>query len=326
MAATMAERMLDASLSQVKIFTLADFAYTRQSDQEAFNKTVLGTCKEAITEYRVIDLQPQWKALNTAVHQDTDTMPVSITADPFAARQVAADRPEIPFTSEPMIGIHGWYQTSDWQAYAVVPGESVDGSHITHMIQVSSLGDGGFAILVGGSIAILDGEWQASIKMEPYNTTLHPVFWGLTDEQRIAQMEVPATGGYSALGYAALYTREMLNILLANTIVQADPTVFRTAKTPGKLRKARERRGRPGARAKSWIDLPGLRYEKNHWTSSRRSGSGVAWHMVRGHWRHLTSGRFTVKQGTKVWVGQHFKGSHDVGVSRTPYKMDAPVP
>lgn len=96
---------------------------------------------------------------------------------------------------------------------------------------------------------------------------------------------------------------------VAMSIMQADPEVVRCEKRHRAAKKARKTKNRPpGYEAMRTIVLPGLRYERATGSWHAKRHNGVAWHMVRGHYRLLKSEKFRNKQGQKVWVKPHSRG------------------
>lgn len=96
---------------------------------------------------------------------------------------------------------------------------------------------------------------------------------------------------------------------VAMSIMQADPEVVHCERRHRAAKKARKTKKRPpGYEVMRTIVLPGLRYERATGSWHAKRSNGVAWHMVRGHYRLLKSEKFRNKQGQKVWVKPHSRG------------------
>jgi hypothetical protein len=107
---------------------------------------------------------------------------------------------------------------------------------------------------------------------------------------------------------------------VAMSIMQTDPKVVeRTERNQAKKKPRKTKKRTPIYSSMATIALPGLRYERATGSWSAKRSTGVAWHMVRGHYRLLKSDRYVNKQGQKVWVKPHSKGDLRRGSARKRY-------
>jgi len=105
---------------------------------------------------------------------------------------------------------------------------------------------------------------------------------------------------------------------VAGNIMSADPAIAETTARPRRLVSQQKRRHGFATERTTTINLPGLRYESGRWLA--KTGAGVAWHMVRGHWRALKHPKYGEQR--RVWVRPHSKGSADHGTVSHVYTVD----
>ena len=110
----------------------------------------------------------------------------------------------------------------------------------------------------------------------------------------------------------------LLAMTVAANLMSADPAIVETTSRPRRLVSKQRRRYGFASEHTTTINLPGLRYESGRW--SAKTGAGVAWHMVRGHWRTLKHPKY--KEQRRVWVRPHSKGSADLGTVSHNYTID----
>lgn len=119
--------------------------------------------------------------------------------------------------------------------------------------------------------------------------------------------------------YQALTTYVCAAVVAAN-LMSADSGIVKATTRPAKLVAKQRRRSGFATERTTTINLPALKYERGRWTA--KTGAGVAWHMVRGHWRELKSERYKRKRGQRVWVRPHTKGSADLGTVTHKYMLE----
>lgn len=207
------------------------------------------------------------------------------------------DAPGLPLVS-PVAITPGWWQITDDRALCVYPNPRAEDSYLVWTVVVPH-----------DSAGPLNGKCVspfASIFTVTSDGSFKP-HWA---------RHTPVTTSLVIFDFCA--------VLVAASIMQADPRVVASRKRPpARASRQKRRRDRPSYRSMTTIALPGLRYDKStgHWTA--KAGAGVAWHMVRGHYRLLTSDRYVNKQGQKVWVKPHSKGDPDKGATRKRYVPDS---
>lgn len=119
--------------------------------------------------------------------------------------------------------------------------------------------------------------------------------------------------------YEAVMAYLCVTVVAAN-LMSADSGIVKTAARPAKLVAKHRRRYGFATERTTTINLPALKYERGRWAA--KTGAGVAWHMVRGHWRELKSERYKRKRGLRVWVRPHAKGSAGLGTVTHKYMLD----
>lgn len=209
---------------------------------------------------------------------------------------------EIPFPSPVRVGISGWWQITDSIACHVAPAEAVGTS------------DEAFGVRV--EVIIDEPSDSAAVRLHPM---IGYISWSDTAAWGDILDEAPLRDDPEA---AVWFSQLLIRLALAASIIAADPAVIHSTPLPSKLVRASRKRGKPLPERVSTIDLPGLRYERGAWRSDRVDAHGKAWHMVRGHWRHLTSSRYIAKQGQRVWVRSHARGDKRNGLVVHNYTTD----
>lgn len=277
----------------------------------------------AITERRIIDLRSVYGEMQDAVNKVWNDGESIVLTDEDAEWMSPAPDAKWPFVSRPMVSMVGWYQLEDDTAVVVME----DGQDYEAIMVIWDRSGGKFLALGQRcSIHCDEDGWQVAIRTWPSSTGAHderirgmgPEAWEL-----LLNTELPGISRRPA-GTTNFMLSLVLVVLVANSIVTADPTTAITRKSPARLVTANRKRGRPSPRAMTWLDLPELSYKRSTGTFTAKRGGGVAWHMVRGHWRSLSSPRFTRKSGQKVWVSPHFKGRREDGSSGSGYRVHKP--
>lgn len=105
---------------------------------------------------------------------------------------------------------------------------------------------------------------------------------------------------------------DILRIMVANSIMNADPEIVERTDVPPRLIKKAVKQNKGVCTAIHTINLTNLRYKNNRWISKNSQG-GVAWHCVRGHFRKLNAEQYTQKRGQRVWVRPHTRGKKSLG-------------
>lgn len=105
---------------------------------------------------------------------------------------------------------------------------------------------------------------------------------------------------------------DILRIMVANSIMNADPEVIERTDVPPRLIKKAVKQNKNVCTAVHTINLSNLRYKNNRWISKNSQG-GLAWHCVRGHFRKLNAEQYTQKRGQRVWVRPHTRGKKSLG-------------
>lgn len=210
------------------------------------------------------------------------------------------DGVNLPAVGPLEIGLPGWWQIDEWNAVVLVLREREAEMQIVSC-SVVSVSEYGGQVVVGyplgfTQLTILNQEGLLLTFDKRARDKLKSEGFDYSDEKIESMREFAAT--------------MIACVLVASTIMQADPDVVVTTRTPPKLLKAARKRGNLTKPEKTTrIELPGLRYEHGNWRAN--TGRGVAWHMVRGHWRNLTHPKY--REQRRVWVRPHSKGSPDLG-------------
>lgn len=210
---------------------------------------------------------------------------------------------EIPFPSPVRVGISGWWQITDSIACHVGPAEAV-----------GTPDDKAFGVRV--AVIIDEPSESLAVRLHPmvgYISWSDAAAWGTVLDYYPIKDDPEGAVWFSQL---------LMRLALAASIIAADPAVIHSTPLPPKLVRASRKRGKPLPERVSTIDLPGLRYERGAWRSDRVDTHGKAWHMVRGHWRRLTSSRYVAKQGQRVWVRSHARGDKRNGLVVHNYTTD----
>lgn len=236
---------------------------------------------------RVMDIRTHWNGL-------WDAVPV----EPGTKTERGGFTRELPLVSPPRIGITGWWQVNDRLAALVLPNSLVPELFEVFPLVLTDDGRLTFTGMVGEGSA--DGEtWDVTVYAYLPEGALD-----------VEQESLGAKLIHSLVGV----------ILLACSIAQGDPKVIKHTPVPPK---ARVKGGKTVApRSRDTIHLPALRYDTEHGSVVAKSSTGeVVWHRVRGHWRRLTSDRFTVKKGQRIWIHPHTKGDPAKGQSGGKYAL-----
>lgn len=281
-----------------------------------------------LAEHRVFDLRgPTADAVLAAAWDAYGAVEAPILISPEWDRLGFSGEIDPPFLSPPMVGVYGWYQLDEVNALIVRPDSAstdpviLDGKvQATVVTQVGWDGRDQFMLLEGGFVqAAQDGGWFVGWEVFPSDPADRATATAMGSHRWQEKLSEDYLGeGNPPDKVAAAAMVEALAALIVNTIAQCDSAVVASSGVSKERARSLRKKGRIVPRGRSWIDLPGLRYERGTFTAER--AGGVAWHRVRGHWRSLRSERFTRKQGQKVWVQPHARGSAGNGVSQVPYR------
>ncbi len=222
----------------------------------------------------------------------------------------------LPLPSKAAIGLYGWWQIEDTVAAMVsVPVSSIDGSNF-YESETRTPG-----IVTAATINFLTLNEVGQVIMWPFGCHLFTTESG--DYAALIHLSQVDTTSLMKYSGREIFGGVTGTVLLINSMAQADPTIVTVSQTPPRLLKAAAKRGKPHPDKVTTIDLPGLRYDRGTWRSDRKDAHGKAWHMVRGHWRSLTSEKFTHKGGQRVWVRPHHRGNAELGLVSHNYRIEA---
>lgn len=334
----MLEYFLTAKPEKIKRFTIGDltlYANRPQRIDRDQHIAAIERDRQLIRSTRMFDVRDVWETAHAAVRESVEASgPYYI--DDYASRRVMPADCEPPFLSPPSVGVYGWYQIKEDEAVLIYPpcneetfvaytGEAavtIEGWHHEVVLFGKEPDADGMICVTGGFLAADGEQWNVMWNTFP---TLEkdqeqalrygPVGW----EEKLNE-DIPSVES-SPSNLCTYVMNTATTVLLLNTLVQSDATVLRTERIPVKRARSLEKKGRQVVRVRSWIDLPGLQYQKGTFTAPPPQPGGVAWHRVRGHWRRLQSTRYVHKSGQKVWVRPHSRGHRDMGESNVPYRI-----
>ena len=274
--------------------------------------------------YRVVDLRKTADALEDAAKSalvKDGNFQFSAVNDSPAEFAFPLQAP-LPVVAQPQIGMYGWYLFSDTTALLVKPWSAtagvIDAFEVRLWVMFTEFDGTRLRSPFADEAVVKAWLYLGQAADDPPVVTIEhqeppEVLPEDTNERFDAVLGAVGTGSIENL------VRLVYAVVIANSIALADPGVVEHTDTPPRLLKASVKRKRPKVARWTVINLPGLRYDGGAFHT--KTGKGVAWHMVRGHYRTLSSAKFSHKQGQKVFVRPHARGHKELGVSTGSYRL-----
>jgi hypothetical protein len=277
----------------------------------------------------VVDIRSHMEALANSVGPSLYNLSAGRTArqDGTTATVFAIEAEKLPLVEPLCWPFNGWWLVTERLLLATFPLDSADdGFEAFGAYPVTYSSRREMAASQGVDQALVDRlEAAGAHDLDSHHvmspTGLMQVF---IDRSRNVLVIDPSLNGEppresEQAGYTAVISAICLLVTAAN-LMSADGGVVRTVTRPQRLVAKQRRRYGFATERTTTINLPGLRYESGRWNA--KTGAGVAWHMVRGHWRELKDERYKHKRGQRVWVRPHAKGTADLGTVTHTYMLD----